>query len=236
MTLTDKLFTGQRSDATGLEFYNARYYDAGLGKFTSADNVSPQSANPQAFNRYTYVINNPLRYVDLTGHKLEIDSEGGGPVEPDLSPDDQMALDAAGISTSSWTSGQFYNFDYSDWTPDKVDNQDTAAPPLLGVQANPSKNNSDGGQASIPEIITEGGVGLLGMVVGGVMIIYGGAQVVAGGVRVAKGDPSGYEQIHAGLHIANGGVWAGFAGYKLVEDAAVKGFDRYRCSIPFVGC
>ncbi|MBI4304478.1 MAG: hypothetical protein HY665_09115 [Chloroflexi bacterium] len=30
---TDKLFTGQRLDNTGLYYYGARYYDAGIGRF-----------------------------------------------------------------------------------------------------------------------------------------------------------------------------------------------------------
>ncbi len=34
---TDIKFTGQRLDDTGLYFYNARYYDAALGRFVSAD-------------------------------------------------------------------------------------------------------------------------------------------------------------------------------------------------------
>ncbi|MBI4199644.1 MAG: hypothetical protein HY535_04130 [Chloroflexi bacterium] len=33
---TDRKFTGQRLDGTGLYFYNARYYDANLGRFVSA--------------------------------------------------------------------------------------------------------------------------------------------------------------------------------------------------------
>ncbi|MFC2072927.1 RHS repeat-associated core domain-containing protein [Chloroflexota bacterium] len=32
---TDKLFTGQRLDDTGLYYYNARYYDASIGRFIS---------------------------------------------------------------------------------------------------------------------------------------------------------------------------------------------------------
>ena len=66
---TDKKFTGQRLDDTGLYYYNARYYDAGIGRFISADTVVPNPANPQAFNRYAYVINNPLKYRDPTGHQ-----------------------------------------------------------------------------------------------------------------------------------------------------------------------
>jgi RHS repeat-associated protein len=41
-------FTGQRLDDTGLYFYNARYYDATLGRFISADTVVSDPVNPQA--------------------------------------------------------------------------------------------------------------------------------------------------------------------------------------------
>ncbi|MBI2859991.1 MAG: hypothetical protein HYX91_00615, partial [Chloroflexi bacterium] len=33
---TDKLFTGQRLDSTGLYYFNARYYDPAIGRFISA--------------------------------------------------------------------------------------------------------------------------------------------------------------------------------------------------------
>jgi RHS repeat-associated protein len=65
---TDKLFTGQRLDDTGLYFYNARYYDATIGRFISADPVVPDYTNPQSLNRYAYCLNNPLKYIDPTGH------------------------------------------------------------------------------------------------------------------------------------------------------------------------
>ena len=45
---TDKKFTGQRLDGTGLYFYNARYYDPAIGRFISADPVVPNPMNPQA--------------------------------------------------------------------------------------------------------------------------------------------------------------------------------------------
>jgi RHS repeat-associated protein len=40
-TQTSINFTGQRRDDTGLLFYNARYYDPGLGRFISADSIVP---------------------------------------------------------------------------------------------------------------------------------------------------------------------------------------------------
>jgi RHS repeat-associated protein len=65
---TDKKFTGQRLDSTGLYYYGARYYDAMIGKFISPDTIVPNPANPQSLNRYSYCYNNPLRYTDQTGH------------------------------------------------------------------------------------------------------------------------------------------------------------------------
>lgn len=134
---TDRNYTGQRKDDTGLLFYNARYYDAKLGRFLSADSIVPGSSsgkggmgsigadggaattltvdfheeqfalaagaenaftrekgfgfesdekgkyqggpsNLQALNRYSYVLNNPLRYTDPTGHAIFGGNEDAG--------------------------------------------------------------------------------------------------------------------------------------------------------------
>jgi len=56
------------SATSGQAFYNARYYDNALGRFIQADTIVPSPANPQSLNRYAYVLNNPLRYTDPTGH------------------------------------------------------------------------------------------------------------------------------------------------------------------------
>jgi len=68
---TTKLFTGQRRDATSLYYYGARYYAHGIGRFISADTIVPSKKNPQSLNRYSYCLNNPLRYVDPTGHQAQ---------------------------------------------------------------------------------------------------------------------------------------------------------------------
>jgi len=63
-------FTGQVSDlqsGTGLAFYNARYYDPALGRFTQPDTIVPNASNGQDFNRYSYVLNNPVNFVDPSG-------------------------------------------------------------------------------------------------------------------------------------------------------------------------
>ncbi len=67
--ITSFNFTGQRKDSgSGLLFYNARWYDPVVGRFLQADTIVPQSGNPQALNRYSYTLNNPLKYTDPTGH------------------------------------------------------------------------------------------------------------------------------------------------------------------------
>lgn len=61
-------YTGKElDDSTGLYFYEARYYDATLGRFISADTLVPNPGNPQDFNRYTYGNNNPILFNDPTG-------------------------------------------------------------------------------------------------------------------------------------------------------------------------
>ena len=71
--LTSKRFTGQYHErdlpgGEGLSYYNARWYDAQLGRFVSADTIVPEPGNPQALNRYAYTFNNPLVYIDPDGH------------------------------------------------------------------------------------------------------------------------------------------------------------------------
>lgn len=66
---TEETYTGQTNDAsTGLMHYGARYYDPNLRRFISADTIIPNPANPADHNRYTYTVNNPIRYTDPTGH------------------------------------------------------------------------------------------------------------------------------------------------------------------------
>ncbi|MCK6622655.1 MAG: FG-GAP-like repeat-containing protein [Calditrichia bacterium] len=61
-------YTSKRFDAeVDLYFLGARYYDPDLGRFIQPDPIIPQIDNPQAFNRYAYVYNNPLKYLDPSG-------------------------------------------------------------------------------------------------------------------------------------------------------------------------
>ncbi len=63
-------FTGKERDAeSGLDNFDFRYFGSSLGRFMSADDDSAQDpANPQSWNLYSYVMNNPTTNVDPDGH------------------------------------------------------------------------------------------------------------------------------------------------------------------------
>ena len=63
-------FTGKERDSeSGLDNFGARYDSSATGRFMSVDpsNKSINKLNPQSWNRYTYTLNNPLRFVDDNG-------------------------------------------------------------------------------------------------------------------------------------------------------------------------
>ena len=70
-TYTNRHFTGQLDETTsiGLYFFNARFYDPLLARFTSADSLIPDPGNPQAWDRYAFTLNNPVKYIDPSGHR-----------------------------------------------------------------------------------------------------------------------------------------------------------------------
>lgn len=66
----DRKFNGRILDEeTGLYYYNARYYDPTTARFISADPALGTPANPQTGNRYAYVLDNPYKWIDPTGHE-----------------------------------------------------------------------------------------------------------------------------------------------------------------------
>ena len=58
------------SGRAGLDGLQGPLYDAALGRITRPDTIIPNAADPQSWNRYTYVANNPMRFVDPTGHRV----------------------------------------------------------------------------------------------------------------------------------------------------------------------
>jgi len=61
-------FTGKELDSTGLYFFSARYYDPEIGRFITPDIFVQEPYDPQTLNRYSYCGNNPINFIDPTGH------------------------------------------------------------------------------------------------------------------------------------------------------------------------
>jgi len=55
----------------GLINMNARLYDPAVGRFLSADPYIQDPGNSQNYNRYTYCLNNPLKYTDPSGEEYK---------------------------------------------------------------------------------------------------------------------------------------------------------------------
>jgi RHS repeat-associated protein len=100
---TEQKFTGKERDAeSGLDFFGARYMSSAQGRFSGPDpsNLSVDFWLPQTWNRYAYVGNNPLLYIDRNGlwwtvtHKQIIDD-----AFPGLSKQELQTLKDASYAT-----------------------------------------------------------------------------------------------------------------------------------------
>ena len=64
----DRGYTGhEHIDGLGLINMNGRMYDPLLGRFLSPDPYVQAPSDPQNYNRYSYCLNNPLKYTDTSG-------------------------------------------------------------------------------------------------------------------------------------------------------------------------
>jgi RHS repeat-associated protein len=71
--------TGRERDAeSGLDYFGARHYGNSLGRFMQPDEAfnDQETGDPQSWNLYSYVRNNPLRYTDPTGNACVQGSDG----------------------------------------------------------------------------------------------------------------------------------------------------------------
>ena len=93
-------FTDREQDQeSGLIYMNARYYDPKIGRFITPDPLLGNITSPRSTNRFTYVLNNPVRFVDQTGlYGEDYDYDGGYNV---LDP---------GYDFDGWDSSRVYDF------------------------------------------------------------------------------------------------------------------------------
>jgi RHS repeat-associated protein len=125
-------FTGQRQEASlggaeGLYYYGARWYDPSLGRFAQADSIIPGANDPQSWDRYSYVKNNPVGYRDPSGHTSVCAGANADPeCDPDyeetweppakngvghLTPEEKLVLAVLIMGeTSTWTDTGYYTW------------------------------------------------------------------------------------------------------------------------------
>ncbi|UHA74524.1 RHS repeat domain-containing protein [Paenibacillus sp. 481] len=64
-------YSGEYWDsATNLQYLRSRWYDPNIGRFTTEDTYEGEIKNLLSLNLYTYVANNPLKYIDPSGHRF----------------------------------------------------------------------------------------------------------------------------------------------------------------------
>ena len=84
---TEHHFTGkERDQESGNDYFGARYYTSTMGRWMSPDpagNSVANFANPQTWNLYAYVLNNPLIFTDPTGLDCVYFNDSGTGVDTD---------------------------------------------------------------------------------------------------------------------------------------------------------
>ena len=56
-------------NSTGLYYMNARYYDSEIGRFITQDTYRGEKDDAGTWHLYTYCANDPINYVDPSGHQ-----------------------------------------------------------------------------------------------------------------------------------------------------------------------
>src|SRR4030067_3072249 len=66
-------YTGQYNQVIiGLYYYGARWYDTTLSRWTQPDSLIPEATQGvQAWDRYAYVNNNPVKFFDPSSHGVD---------------------------------------------------------------------------------------------------------------------------------------------------------------------
>lgn len=120
-------FTGYERDAeTNLDYAQARHYANVQGRFMSVDPLmaSGQVDNPQSFNRYSYVANNPLNLMDPTGLAPKCPDSPCAGEEGDDGPAEQINSESLSREWLAVIGQRFYDYINGlideDYTPSQI--------------------------------------------------------------------------------------------------------------------
>jgi RHS repeat-associated protein len=93
---------------TGLDYFGARYFSGAQGRFTSPDEplIDQFPEDPQSWNLYSYVRNNPLIFADPTGNDCVYLNSGGTGID---SINNQNTSKQCGKTGGYWVDGTVTN-------------------------------------------------------------------------------------------------------------------------------
>ena len=102
--IRQKFTSKERDIETGLDYFGARYFANTQGRFTSTDPLlaSGRTANPQSWNRYSYVLNNPIRLIDPSGQNEE-ESQPQGDQQEKPAKVDEATKDGVKVTVTQLT-------------------------------------------------------------------------------------------------------------------------------------
>ncbi|MHC9084873.1 toxin TcdB middle/N-terminal domain-containing protein [Luteimonas sp. RIT-PG2_3] len=220
-THTPRGFTGHEYvDGTGIIHMNGRIYDQELGRFLQADPVIQAPDDTQTWNAYTYVVNNPLKYVDPSGNvfwmaaAIQTLSTVTAVVGPTLA---QMAITAAAVAATAHVA--------------------------IGMMGQASLQGVDGaynggGAKTLGAVQVHGqGPGLAGyqseLLAGDFVSLIGGVTYTAGGLEFEYMNASGDRVLYQELYTVNG---RSFNTYNLSTSAPrASALDGFQTALDVAG-
>jgi len=227
-------YIGQEYDTdTGLNYLNARYYNATTGRFISQDPMfwgKLDLSNPQNFNSYSYARNNPIVGSDPSGLLAYFTPGFARPFKP------RDTANSFGVSeVMAWMKGQVGSAEFFSWSQRDNEQAFTKAGQDLAnkVMSENSKtepidlfSHSDGGQPSgkAAEILIKNGYNVRNIVFAGMPVRNGEFDLTGAKNVVMSYNNDDTIQTKGGKLVTTSGLIGGLAGLIAGPWGAAAGF------------
>jgi RHS repeat-associated protein len=220
---TEHHFTGKERDTeSGNDYFGARYYASAMGRFLSADDGTDQDpSNPQSWNLYSYVRNNPATRTDSDGRSVNVCTN-------DASGNQHCTL----LSNDQYTAAQQGNGGLNVPTLDQVGSNGNGSGQFNATNITDSNGNSVG----TATYVSDGGADYYANA--------NGYQQLSNTSQVVKAGTVAYAGVYGAVGVAIAGLPAAAAAYRsfcsglrlrprlLLSSLWLKAFIRKRMRFP----